>query len=427
MTGFTGRIERESTILNDFNQARLKRLQQVRQQEKALSTNRCDAYRSLIVRRKELKTRDVKRELIRGRKSLHDEFVTARQQSLIDTGYAHRTASDLSASDTINKINAEELLAFTQEEALRREKVAMASNYLDQTVKRELAAALVKRNNLRRCAIASDREDARATTEAKAAKVARILDDQRHMSAESILPRTNVARQGGLRIQDRRPIYMHTNIVRHGQSNDDHDTIVNSAALQERCTMTRRWSYVMKEIIHRKSSASRAHDAYMNQKALHKLGQLEIELAALSLADKAANRANLTSDAKAARFGPRREASQSSAAAFYSEFLAPSGTAPLVSIEESITSSSSDRSRPTAHKEPLQWSDGQLSERYDVRSCRTSRDSTDIDSKDKPSIKSTNAIRERGFDYIASQVSYIENCCANAWFSTRAVLSNDVQ
>lgn len=428
MTGFTGRIERESTILNDFNQARLTRLQQVRQQEKALSTNRCDAYRSLIVRRKELKTRDVKRELIRRRKSLHDEFVTARQQSLIDTGYAHRTAYDLSASDTIDKIDTEVLLALKQENALRREKVAKASNYLDQTVKRELAAALVKRNNLRRCAIASDREDARATAEAKAAKVARILDDQRHMSAESTLPRTpyvgtNVARLGGLRIQDRRPIHMHTNVVRHAQSNDDHNTIVNSAALQERCTMTRRWSYVMKEMIHRKSSASRAHDANMNQKALHKLGQLEIELAALSLADKAANRANLASDAKAARLGTRREASQSSAAAFYSEFLAPSGTAPLVSIEESISSSCSDRSGPTAHKEPLKWSDGQLSERYDVQPCRTSRDSTDIDFQDKPSIKSTNAFGERGFDYMASQVGYVENCCANAWFATKEVLS----
>jgi hypothetical protein len=425
MTGFTGRIERESILQNDFNQARLKRLQQVRQQEKALSTDRCDAYRNLIVRRKEVKTKDVKRELIRGRKSLHDEFVNARQQSLIDTGCAHRRASDLSASNAIDKIDAELLRVLKEDETTQREKVAMSANYLEQTAKRELAAALVKRNNLRRCAIASDREDARATAEAKAAITARRLDDQRQTSSESMLlrrqnDRINLARQGGLRIQDRRAISLNTSVVRHGAADSDQRAVINSATMQERYTMTRRWSYVMKELIHRKSSASRAHETHMNQKALQKLGQLEAELAALSLADKAASRANLARDTKAVLLGHRyHESSQSSAAAFHREFLAPSGAAPLVGsklmhheeagtesmphVEDSTSSSSSGRSRPTVHREPLLWCAGPLSERLDERPYRTSKNTFDIGFGDQPQRK-VNVFAERSSDRIMSQV-----------------------
>lgn len=431
MTGFTGRIERESILQNDFNQARLKRLQQVRQQEKALSTDRCDAHRNLIVRRKEDKTKKVKRELIHGRKSLHDEIVDVRQQSLIDTGCAHRIASDLSASNAIDQIDAELLRVLKEDETAQRGKIAMTANYLEQYAKRELAAALVKRNNLRRCTIASDREDARATAEAKAAKTARLLDGQRRTSAESVLPRRqndrmNIARQGGLRIQDRRAISLNTSVVRHGAADLDQRAIFNSAAMQERYTMKRRWSYVMKELIHRKSSASRAHDAYMNQKAMQKLGQLEAELAALSLADKAASRANLARDTKAVRLGHRHyESSQSSAAAFHREFLAPGGAAPLVGsrrkqyevaatesmphIQDSTSSSSSGWSRPTAHREPLLWSGGQLSEGLDEQPYRTWKNTLDIGFRDQSQGESMKIFAERSSDRFLPQVGRMES------------------
>lgn len=429
MTGFTGRIERESILQINFNQARLKRLQQVRQQEKALSTDRCDAHRNLIVRRKEVKTNEVKRELIRGRKSLHDEIVNIRRQSLIDTGCAHRIASDLSASNAIDQIDAELLRILKEGETAQRGKVAMSANYLEQTAKRELTAALVKRNNLRRCTIASDREDARATAEAKAANTARLLDGQRRTSAESVLPRRqndrmDVARQGGLRIQDRRAICLNTSVVRHGAADLDQRAIFNSAAIQERYTITRRWSYVMKELIHRKSSASRAHDAYMNQRAKQKLGQLEAELAALSLADKAASRANLARDTKAVRLGHHHnESSRSSAAAFHREFLAPSGAAPLVGsrlilhavvesmphIEDSTSSSSSGWSRPTAHREPPLWSGGQLSEGLDEQPYRTFKNTFDIGFGDQSQGESIIIFAERSSDHFLPQVGRLQS------------------
>jgi hypothetical protein len=174
-------------------------------------------------------------------------------------------------------------------------------------------------------------------------------------------------------------------------------------------------------LIHRKSSTSRAHDAYMNQKALQKLGQLEAELAALSLADKAASRANLARDTKAVLLGHRHhESSQSSAAAFHREFLAPGGAAPLAGsklihheeaatesmpyIEDSTSSSSSGRSRPTVNREPLLWSAEQLSERLDERPYRTSKNTFDVGFGDQSQRESMNVFAERSSDRIMSQV-----------------------
>jgi hypothetical protein len=332
MTWFDGKLEQRSQSMKDYEGARLRRLQEVRLQEKLMSSSRCDEYRKFIRFRKKKKTEVVKEGLINEKRDHHDELAVARQSSLVDTGCAHRTACEISSNAVINSIRQKLLVNKTRSNANERGRIATIEGNYKLLVRQNLAAHHISKINLRQSALASDREDARKTAETRAAKLMRESAEEKLRSSESamnhkLLNMKKVTPQGSNRIQDRGTVLSNVSIIRYKRSNGEDMLLQNNFAAEERSALNRRWTAVMKEMVHRKCSASRARVARNSLVAAHKVERIEAELSLLAAADKASCRMNVARSAAAVRSGARRrEASQSSIVEFEDEFIFPINT-----------------------------------------------------------------------------------------------------
>jgi hypothetical protein len=315
--------------MEDYQGARLRRLQEVRLQEKLMSLSRCNEYRKFIRFRKKKKTEFVKEGLMNAKRDRHDELAFARQSSLVDTGCAHRNACEISSNEVINNIRQKLLVNKTRANANERGRIATIEGNDKLLVRQNLAAHQISRINLRQSAIASDREDARKTAEARAAKLSRESAAENLRSPESainhkLLNTKHSTQQGSNRIQDRGTVLSNVNIIRHNRSNEHDMLLQNNSAAEERSALNRRWTAVMKEMVHRKCSAARARMARNSLVAAHKVERIEADLSLLAAVDKASCRANVARSAAAVRSGARRrEASQSSTIEFEDEFVFP--------------------------------------------------------------------------------------------------------
>lgn len=367
--------------MKDYQTARLTRLQEVRQQEKLMSSTRCDEYRKIIRFRKKKKTEVVKEDLMIEQRARHDELAFARQSSLVDTGYAHRTAFEISSNALINSIRLKLLENKMRADANERGRIATIEGNDKLLAKQNLATSRINKINLRRCAIASDREDARGTAEARVARFARELAAEKQRSFEStfsqkLLSTKTLTPQGSNRVQDRGTVRSNVNIIKYNAANMDDLMMINNCAAEERCALSRRWAAVMKEMVHRKCTASRGRAARNSLVAAHTVERIEAELSLLAAADRASCRANVARSAAAVRSGARhRETSQSSNLAFESEFIFASqtdttkprldtefqnGNALIIAGQDddessSVTACGNSKSRLLQPAKPLMW------------------------------------------------------------------------
>lgn len=378
MTWFDGKLEQKSQSMKDYQGARLRRLQEVRLQEKLMSLSRCDEYRKFIRFRKKKKTEVVKEGLINEKRDRHDELAFARQSSLVDTGFAHRNACEISSNAVINNIRQKLLVNKARASAFERGRIATIEGNDKLLVRQNLAAHQISMINLRQSAIASDREDARRTAEARATKFPRESAVENLRSSESafsrkLLSTKKLTQQGSNRVQDRGTVFTEVNILRYDRSDENNRLFLNNSAAEERSALIRRWTAVMKEMVHRKCSASRARVARNFLAAAHKIEQIEVELSLLAVADKASSRMKVARSAATVRSGAhRREASQSSTVEFENEFILPIDTKSCLDMKpqnekvvipfwdnddesSNMTAHGCSRSSPLMPMKPLMW------------------------------------------------------------------------
>jgi hypothetical protein len=247
MTAFSGNLEETAYNQQNFNDARLLRLQQVRQQEKLISSSRCNAYRKLIDDRKNRKKSFFKEKLISQRKVQHDDLALAWQKALVDTGNAHRTAAQVTQTKEV--FNDEEWRLEKQRKiaSVQRGREAAVLRNNKYRLQEQEDADRLERGTLRKATIASDREDARATAEAKVAKTAQHIFLQKLLALQTCDSRRSsnvvkLTKQSALRIQDRGSAVAGTNIVRHGKQYNDESLIVNYSDDAERSALKKQWT-----------------------------------------------------------------------------------------------------------------------------------------------------------------------------------------
>ena len=329
----------------------------------------------MIGARKQIKTEIVKENLISQKKSLHDDLVQARQRSLIDAGHAHRTAIEKSNASTISRIRNELARIQDMNAANQRGIDANIAVHKALDVQRILAAAPLERNKLRLNMIASDREDARATAEARSAYNARKIADAEQKLVISPHKYSNVqqvTQQSAVRIQDRGSVKTRTNIVRYGRPGVNEQSLLNRAAVEEKSAMLRRWAIVMKEMIHRKGTECRDRDARKGLRTARQIDKLEGELALLTIADKSSRRALVAKSAALIRSDLHRGKESPSAVREFEEvFLFPPRTHESASILDATTTHVADTTGSTdvsstdvsnsnslSQRQPPLWIDG---------------------------------------------------------------------
>lgn len=247
MTAFSGNLKETAYNLQTFNDARLLRLQQVRQQEKLISSSRCNAYRKLIDDRKDLKKTTLKEKLLSQRKIEHDELALAWQKALVDTGNAHRTAAQVTETKEIFNDDEWRLEKQRRTASIQRGRDASVLKNNRIRLQEQIAADRLERGLLRKATIASDREDARATAEAKVAKIDQHVFLQKILALQAIDSRRSsnvvkLTRQSALSIQDRGSAVAGTQIVRHGKPNNDESLIMNYSDDAERGALKKQWT-----------------------------------------------------------------------------------------------------------------------------------------------------------------------------------------
>ena len=373
MVGFSGIFEERADNLQDFKEARLQRLQEVRQQEKLLSSDRCSAYRKVIELRTQTKTEFIKSMLISEKKNHQNRLILEWQGSLVDTGYGHRTALEVNSRNSVristaDTRNHERLLI-----AANRGREAMIERNSEIERQQKITAKLMERGSFRTTAIASDREDARAAAETKIAEHARkaMLMKQKTDKSSNVI---NMTRQNAVRIQDRGPVAKDINVIRHGKSEVDEVSSISCARVEERNALAKRWGVVMKEMRHRNIITSRALIARQTMRSINQGEAFENELSLLMLADKSLCRIGKARNVASVRAAADRvKATPNAARAFEREFLStsvvctsPSNYVDLATIHDrSVTSSdafdhgeaSSDIKLPVPARQPVKWED----------------------------------------------------------------------
>ena len=313
--------------MQGFKEARLLRLQQVRQQEKLLSLDRCDAYRKVIENRTQLKTDFIKSALISDKKKLHDKLTRAWQGSLVDTGYGHRTALEITSGNNVRKRTVKAADIERKLIAGRRGRAAVVERSHKLAAQKSHAVELVERASLRIAAMASDREDARAAAEAKSAEHSRNTTwkaHKAHVSAHSNRSSNvaNMTQQSAVRIQDRGFVAKDTNIIRYGKVGIHETSSTNCARAEARNALVKQWGMVMKEMRHRNAITTRALIAHKTLRSTNQMEVFRSELSLLTLADKSLCRsAKSRNVASVIAASDKKEVVPTAARAFEREFL----------------------------------------------------------------------------------------------------------
>ena len=379
MIGFPGVFEERADNLQGFKEARLQRLHEVRQQEKLLSSDRCNAYRKVIELRKQTKTDLIKSTLISKKRVHQNRLIQEWQGSLVDTGYGHRTASEITSRNsvrisTVEARNAERMLI-----AAHRGREAMFERNSELERQQKITAKLMERGSFRTTAIASDREDARAVAETKIAELTRkagLKEQNAHSRPKSSKSSNviNMTRQSAVRIQDRGPVVKDINVMRHGKSEDDEASLLSCAEIEERNALSRQWSIVMKEMRHRNVITTRALIARQTMRSIIQGEAFKNELSLLMLADKSPCRSTKTRNVASVRAAADcAETTSNAVRAFEREFLStsvlctsPSNCTNLTTIQDNSVFSShvfdhrealSEFKLAVPTKQPMKWDD----------------------------------------------------------------------
>lgn len=330
---FSGVLEAGQRHAEDLKKIRIDRLRQVRRQEKEIASGHSFWYKETICNRKRAREEILREKMTRDERNFHQNLALQWQQSLVDTGHAHRTAMEQTRNRSMMSSYKRMATARKHLSVVQRGKDALGvvRNMHDASNKTTTNMIDRRLNTIRETGV-SDREDARAAAEAKAANiVARSLMAQNTSMASDGTARRSVL-QGAVKVQDRGKIQLKKQalVIHHdnrppfvvgspgGSENLDSLSIVNEVRLAERDAMKKRFGLVLREMIHRKLSTARASLAKKSFRGA-KQDSLESDLALLSSVDNA--RASKRSSADAAALLTIHGAEGSSLRDFEGEFL----------------------------------------------------------------------------------------------------------
>lgn len=266
-----------------FRQMRLKRLQEVREQERRISLDKCQQYRGRINEHKRGKQEAVKEGKRKILMQAHDDLVYTWQQSVVDNGSAQRDAKE-NWVETVNRINdrysqAAEKVAMS----LQRQRQALELIEATKLEKERTDADRVRRILIRRELIASDREDAKAACEARKAK-----DEAAERQAMLVL------QSQGAHVHDK-PVadkgsVVQARVMKHGAIKADVSVISNRASVEENVVVKRLFKRCIDELRNKNKALARARVARKSTAVVQNVEFLEAELGLLLAYDRSPQR-----------------------------------------------------------------------------------------------------------------------------------------
>lgn len=276
-----------------FKLMRLKRLQEVRQQERQIALERNAQYRDKINDHKKCKkdfALTAKRnEMIQH----HDNLLHSWQKSLVDAGNAQREAKE-NTVDTINRLRKNQSVAIQKKAAcVHRQREALKQIELEKDDQAVAAEERTRRLTARRELIASDREDAKATAEARKAKEE--LIERRKIAAMNayggpqIIDQPIVERSSGGSSQQKSASVVQTRIIRE-TTRADMSAITNKATDEENVVVKRLMKRCIDELRNKNKALLRARAARRSTAAAHNAEALEAEFATLLAFDRSSQR-----------------------------------------------------------------------------------------------------------------------------------------
>ena len=290
-----GHIERQEFLQLVSKEQRLRRLKEVRLQEKSIATDRCLLYREKISEQKQQRKNGKIDEKTNHLKQAHDSLAVNWQASLLDTGMAHRTAKKSSSFNFIQSKLVESNNMKRNLAAETREKEA-SKKLLE--IMQESNATLEERNRLleiRRELSASNREDAKATAEAR--KIVRVQQLQRKAEAASqyngpvVVREQPKAEQSALSVLDRGVINIQARILRHGSDvSRDKSAVLSIAEAEDNKAIRKLFSRALEELKNKIKSKQRVRNATKSSIAVQNVETLESVLIALQISDRSGTR-----------------------------------------------------------------------------------------------------------------------------------------
>ena len=271
-----------------FKHMRLRRLQEVREQEQQISKDRCSQYRERISSHKQGK-KDVAVAAKKNKmEQACNELLYSWQKALVDSGNAQRDASETSR-DTVSRINTSQKEALEKKlKSLDRQRSALERI---EAFKENMENEIVDRNRriqIRHELIVSDREDAKAKAEARKAK--QEAEEKRALMALNVNGGPEIVEQpmidrGTVSSQQKPSVVVQARVVRE-TTRADKAVVSNKAVEEENIVVKRLFKRCVDELRNKTKALSRARMARKSTTVVHNVEFLEAEFAALLALDR---------------------------------------------------------------------------------------------------------------------------------------------
>ena len=349
-----GQVEMREKGEQLFKLLRLKRLHEVREQERRLAVEKCQHYRDKIDTHKKAK-QDVARE---DKKKLlgqtHDDLVCSWQLSLVGNGNAQRSAKE-NWVETVTRINDRSTKAADKMAcSLLRQKHALQQVESARLEKELVEVERARRISIRREQIASDREDAKAASEARRARE-EAAEHQAQLAALHSADQPGVANQSVTGQDPKAPVVVQARIMKHGSTKADVAVISNKAHVEENAVVKRLFKRCIDELRNKNKALARARVARKSTTVVQNLEFLEAELGLLLAYDRSPQRLYRVKNASTVP-PPHAEAPvvvQSFEKAFLSDHLEKENLSETISVDSYVETDDSEDDIPT---EPLRKS-----------------------------------------------------------------------
>lgn len=334
-----------------FKQMRLKRLQEVREQEKRISMEKCQQYRGRMKEHKRGKREAAKDGKRRTLLQAHDDLVCSWQQSVVDNGSAQRDAKE-NWVKTVTRINDSSSQAAEKVSAsLQRQRQALEYIEASRLDKERTDGERARRMLIRRELIASDREDAKAACEARKAK-----DEAAERQAVLVLQSRGVQMLDQPDAADKGSV-VQARVMKHGATKADVSIISNKASVEENVVVKRLFKRCIDELRNKNMALARARVARKSTAVVQSVEFLETELGLLLAYDRSPQR---TYRIKNVSSVPSNEEGPAIVQSFEKVFLADHLEGCRESVTETVSVGSfaeeTDESEDEAPHEPLRKS-----------------------------------------------------------------------
>lgn len=271
-----------------FKHMRLRRLQEVREQEQQISKERCSQYRERISSHKQGKKEVAVASKKNKMEQACNELLYSWQKALVDSGNAQRDASE-TARNTVSRISTSQREALEKKlKSLDRQRSALERIEALKENKENEKEERKRRIQIRHELIISDREDAKAKAEARKAK--QEAEEKRALMALNVNGGPEIVEQpmidrGTVSAQQNPSFVVQARVVRE-TTRADKAVVSNKAVEEENVVVKRLFKRCVDELRNKTKALSRARMARKSTTVVHNVEFLEAEFAALLALDR---------------------------------------------------------------------------------------------------------------------------------------------